>query len=55
MTTQELITLASASGGNIVLSWAEDLGESIDSADLLTNLSKIQIGTKKIVWTFIKL
>ena len=54
-TAQELAVLASSSGGDIVLTYAEDLGQVIDSADLLTNLAKIEIGTKKTVWTFKKI
>lgn len=54
-TANELQLLVNASSGNIVLTYAENLGGGIiDNADLLTNLAKIQIGTRKIIWTFIK-
>ena len=51
-TAQQLKNLASSSGGDIVLVWAEAIISGVSVFDMQTNLAKIETNTGKTIWSF---
>lgn len=51
-TAQQLYDLVIASGGDIILMFAENLISGISVFDMETNLAKIETNTGKTIWSF---
>lgn len=51
-TAQQLKNLASSSGGDIVLVWAESIISGVSVFDMQTNLAKVETNTEKTIWSF---
>lgn len=51
-TAQQLKNLASSSGGDIVLVWAESIISGVSVFDMQTNLAKVETNTGKTIWSF---
>ena len=51
-TAQQLKNLASSSGGDIVLVWAESIISGVSVFDMQTNLAKVETNKGKTIWSF---
>ena len=51
-TAQQLKNIASSSGGDIVLVWAESIISGVSVFDMQTNLAKVETNTGKTIWSF---